>query len=257
MSDFSYGKGRISLAKIDPTTGLPGKYRYVGDVSALSLKLAVDKVEHVESNTGQNGLVKSFPIKNTATIDMTMHELDAENLSLTLYGTSNTTASGTVTAEVLESDLAAGDVVYLKNPGVSDVVITDSTGTPATLVEGTDYTVEEANFGRLRIINVGTYTQPFKAAYSYRGRKAVGMFTAGQSNYALRYEGYNLAENNRAEIVDLYKIAPDPLQELALIATGNDVAGMQVSGGVLQDTSKPLAGALGQYGAIAHVDFAA
>lgn len=253
MDNFLYGKGRVSLALIDPATGTPGKYRYLGDVSALSVKLSIDKVEHIESNTGKNGLAVSFPIKSAATVDMTMHQVDADNLAVALYGEKTSTAAGSATAETLETGLAAGDYTYLANPGVSSVVLTDSAGTPATLVEGTDYTVDDADFGRIKILNVGTYVQPFKAAYSYRSRNSVGMFTTGQQHYALKYEGVNLADNNLPVIVDLYKVAPEPLQELGLISTGNGVAGMQVSAGVLQDSSKPVNGALGQYGSIQQV----
>ncbi|MBX6190018.1 hypothetical protein ISD42_34030, partial [Pseudomonas aeruginosa] len=41
-----------------------------------------------------------------------------------------------------------------------------------------------------------------------------------------------------------------PLQELALISDGNTVAGMQISGGILLDTSKPDTGDLGRFGRI-------
>jgi hypothetical protein len=249
---YYYGQGRIFLAERDATTGIPGAYRWVGDVSAFSIKLAVEKVEHKESYSGQRALVRSFPIGKSATIDMTLHQVDTDNLSLTLNGTTTSTTSGTVSAETLPADLDVGQQVSLANPGVSSVVITDSTGTPLTLTAGTDYTVD-ADFGRITILNLGSYVQPFKAAYSYAARKAVGMFTTGQKNFALRYEGVNLAEGNAPVIADLYKLAPDPLAELALITTGNDVAGMQITGGVLLDSSKPVGGALGQFGSITQV----
>lgn len=252
-NEFSYGKGRISLAELDPNTGARGKWRYIGDVSAAGIKLSTEKVQHVESNTGQNGLAASFQIKKAAALDLTLHELNADNLALVTNGGTNTVAAGSATAEALDSDLVAGDYVYTLNQGISALVITDSAGTPATLVEGTDYELSDADFGRIKILNVGTYVQPFKAAYSYRARSEVGMFTAGQKHYALRYEGINLAYNNRPEVVDLYKIAPDVIQELSLIASGNDVAGAQVSSDILLDSSKSAAGALGQYGNIKHV----
>jgi hypothetical protein len=249
---YYYGQGRIYLAVRDAITGVPGEFRWVGDVSAFSIKLAVEKVEHKESYSGQRALVRSFPIGKSATIDMTLHQVDTDNLSLTLNGTTTSTSTGTVTAETLPEDLVVGSQVSLANPGVSSLVLTDSTGTPLTLVAGTDY-VLDADFGRVTILSLGSYVQPFKAAYSYASRKAVGMFTTGQQNFALRYEGVNLAEGNAPVIADLYKLAPDPLAELALITTGNDVAGMQITGGVLLDSNKPSSGALGQFGSITQV----
>lgn len=250
---YYYGQGRLSVAARDPATGAIGKWRWIGDVSALSVKLATEKVKHNESYSGQVAETRNFTTKKTATLDMTMHQIDPDNLSMALYGTTQTTASGTVTAEVIPAGLAAGDIFYLAKQGVSTVVITDSTVTPKTLVQGTDYVIEDAAFGRCRLINIGTFTQPFKAAYSNGATKAVGMFTAAQPILAVRYEGVNLAEGNAPVMVDLYKVATDPLQELSLISTGSDVAGMQVSGGILLDTSKPVTGTLGQFGAVTQI----
>lgn len=247
--NYYYGQGRISVANRDPSTGALGPWRWVGDVSALSFKMAVQKVQHNESYSGAVAETVNFPTKKTATLDMTLNQIDSDNLSLALFGTKQTIPTGTASAENLGT-LVAGQVFYLANPGVSALVITDSTGTPKTLVEGTDYTLDDANFGRCTLVDVGTFTMPLKAAYSYTARTAVGMFTARQPSVALRYEGINLAEGNAPVLVDLYKVNTDPLADLALITTGNDVAGMQVSGGVLLDTTKPASGALGQFGSI-------
>lgn len=250
-----YGQGGISLAEIDPATNALGPFVWVGDVSAFTTKYTTDDVTHKESNTGQKGLTDSFTVGVACDFDMTMHQISPANLARVLRSTVVNTTAGSATAESLGATVAAGDQVRLANPGVSDVVITDSTGTPQTLVEGTDYTVD-ANFGKVTILNIGTYVQPFKAAYSYKSRSAVGMFTVAQKKYALKYEGYNLAESNQPVIVDLYKVAPKILQELAWITTGNDVAGMPLSGSSLQDITKPATGSLGQYGSVTQVNAA-
>ncbi|MDR3444699.1 hypothetical protein [Dyella sp.] len=255
---YRYGQGRISIAYRDPVTGLPGKFKWVGDVSALSVKLSVAKVTHNESFTGQQAETASFPTKKTSTLDMTINQVDIDTLALALFGTPVTTAAGTVTGELLDATLVANDVFYLANPGVSEVVITDSTsGAAKTLVAGTDYSLDDANFGRCTLLNVTGFVMPLKAAYSYGARKAVGIFTAKQPNIALRYEGVNLANDGAPEMVDLYKVATDPLAELALISTGNDVEGMLITGGVLIDPSKPATGGLGQFGSITQISPAA
>ena len=46
---YYYGQGRVSIALRDAITGALGKWRWIGDVSALSIKLSVDKVQHSES----------------------------------------------------------------------------------------------------------------------------------------------------------------------------------------------------------------
>ncbi|MEX6732513.1 hypothetical protein AB2C47_32530 [Pseudomonas aeruginosa] len=76
------------------------------------------------------------------------------------------------------------------------------------------------------------------------------MFTAPQPTIALRYKGINLAEGGGRSSSSCSRFATDPLQELALISDGNTVAGMQISGGILLDTSKPDTGDLGRFGRI-------
>lgn len=250
--NFYYGKGRFSIAVRDPVTKVLGKYVWVGDVSALTIKPTVQMVQHKESYSGQTALTRNFPSEKAVQVDWTFAEFRPANLATALFGNNVSTASGTVTAESLGAALAVGDEVRLANPGVSSLVITDSAGTPATLVEGTDYTAD-LTFGRIDILNVGAYVQPFKAAYSYQKRTDTGLFTSAQPDIALLYEGINLAENNAGVIAELYKVAPSVLQELMLITTGTDTAGLQMTAGVLLDSSKPASGALGQFGRITQV----
>lgn len=247
---YYYGQGRISLAAI--IAGALGAFQWVGDVSAFSLKPTSDKVQHKESYSGQRGLVRSFPVGAALDIDLTLHQFDAANLARVLRSTMVSTTAGTATAEPLgTADTQVGDVLYLKNPGVSDVVVTDSTGTPKT-VDVADYDLD-ANFGRITVKNITGYVLPFKVDYSYKANSAAGMLTTGQQLFALKYEGYNLAEGNQPVIVDIYKLAPDIVSQLDLITSGNDVAPLQVTGAALLDSSKPSSAALGQFGAITQV----
>lgn len=254
MSDqFFYGQGRISLAERDAVTGVPGKFIYVGDVSLLTGKMTATQVKHVESNSGQRSLAASFTVEKAMTVDMTMHNLSAANLAIAMRGTVIETPSGTVTAESLGAAVAVGDQVFLANPGVSGLIITDSaSGSPATLQPGVDYNVD-VRFGRIDILKVGTYVQPFKAAYTYASREAVGIFTTAQKYYALRYEGVDLANGNAPVLVDYYKVAPGVLQELQHITSGTDVAGMAIAGDILLDDKKPATGPMGQFGSIVRV----
>lgn len=249
--DYYYGQGRLSAAIRDAVTGLPGKFMFLGDVSAFSVKLSADKITTNESFSGTMAETVSISSKKTATVDMTWKTLNPDNLAIALYGKKVVIPTGEVTDEALDATLAVNDTFYLANPGVSDLVISDSTaGAAKTLVEGTDYSLDDANFGRCTLLKTAGFTMPLKADYSYTARVAVGLMTNLQQNIALRYEGVNLANGNEPVMVDLYKVATDPLAELPLITTGNDVAGVQVTGGVLADPSKPNSAELGQIGSI-------
>lgn len=249
IEKYQYGQGRISLA---PWSALidPASYIWIGDADGFTMKPTSDKVKHKESNTGQKGVVRSFPLGAELDITINGYQFDAAAIARVMRGTVVNTALGTVTGESLGATRAVGDEIYLANPFVSSVVITDSaSGTAATLVKDTDYTVD-LDFGRVTILNVGAYTQPFKAAYSYAARNTVGVLKTGQQLYALRYDELNLAEGNEPRIALVHKLAPDLVQELQFISSGNDVSGLQLTGSALMDTSKQPSGDLGQFAAV-------
>ena len=85
-------------------------------------------------------------------------------------------------------------------------------------------------------------------SWSYAGGKQVNFLTQPQPLLEFRYEGLNLAENNAPVIIELYKLATDPLQELALITGGNALAGVQIACAVQIDGAKSATGPLGQFG---------
>jgi len=248
---YYYGQGKVKLAIINDD-GSFEPWRWVMDVSALAGALKEDTVSHRESYGGKKGKVREFGISPDMTLSATLHSLNSDNLALFTQGTATSTAAGTVTGETLADGLVVGDTVNLAQINVSDLVITDSAGTPVTL-DPANYNLE-ALYGSLEILSLPDSpapTQPFKAAYSYGASEQVSFLSkTKRPNVALRYEGVNLAEGGAPVVMELYKLSPGLLNELALITSGNDVAGMQVSLSALLDTSKSASGALGQYGRI-------
>lgn len=128
------------------------------------------------------------------------------------------------------------------------MVIKDSAATPATLVQDTDYEIASADHGTIKILNVGTYVQPFKADYTYAQVTHVNLFTQAQPQVWLRFEGLNSADANKPVLVELYKCAPNPLNELSLI--GEEIARMQLEGSALYDETKVGDSLLGQFGRV-------
>jgi len=127
------------------------------------------------------------------------------------------------------------------------VVLTDSTGTPVTLVKGTHYTVDE-DFGAITFLSVATLTAPIKAAYTYGAVTDVGIFTAPLPERFLRLEGINTADSNKPVLVELYRVAFSPLKNLGLIT--DDLNKFELEGSLLADSTKPYDATLGQYGRI-------
>jgi hypothetical protein len=245
--NYYYGQGKVFSAA-------PGvnKWAWWGDVSSLTFSAETDtKVRHKESYSGRKATVRSFDIGVTASLAMTIAQLDAAALARFLNGTVTDIAGGRVSAdEEFPAGLVVGDIVKLAHPKVSALVIVDSAGAPATLVAGTDYELT-AGSGSVEILSLGAYVQPFKAdAYTYAGYKRVALLNAVPATLMMRYEGVNLAEGNAPVIHEWYRVSTELLQDLALITDGDDTAGIEVNAEVLMDTSKLASDPQGQFGRI-------
>ena len=245
MAYFS-GQGRVYLAARD-AGGNPLALRWAGNVPDLKVSLNIETIEHKESYSGQRltdlQLIKGKDGEFTCTLE----EFSAENLALSLYGEAASATGGTVSAETFPTGIAAGETRLLANPFVSNVVITDSSGTPKTL-PASQYTVHE-NQGAITFNNItagGPYVQPFKAAYTYGARRSTAMFKSAQPEVWLRFDGINTADGNKPVILDLYRVAINPTKDFSLIS--DELQRFELSGRVLADTLKDADGPLGQFG---------
>jgi hypothetical protein len=243
---YYFGQGKV----FSRAYGVAGaKWRWWGDVSALTIASQVEKLTHLESYSGNRGIVRDIAISKAMTLNATLHQVDTSSLAEMLYGTATDITAGTVTNEDLGT-VAVGDIIKLDYGGVSSLVITDSTeGTPATIA-ASHYALD-ARFGSVEFTSLPSGpapTMPLKAAYSQAGGKQVNFLTQAQPIIELRFEGINLAEGNAPVILELYKVGTDPLQELALITEGNALAGVAVACSVQIDSAKPAGGSLGQFG---------
>jgi hypothetical protein len=247
METYLYGQGKVKLAL--RTGDELGPWIWIGDVSELTGTLAEETFDHQESYSGEKGRTRKINLGKTMNWSATLHELSTANLARFTNGTNTVTESGTVTSESLGT-VAAGDAFQLDHFNVSNLVITDSAGSPATIAASHyEYDV----YGNLEFITLPTSpapTMPLLAAYSYGAYNAVAFLNATRGEFALRYEGVNLAEGNAPILMELYKVSPGLLQTLGMITNGNQLAAAPVTFDALLDTSKVRAGALGQYGRI-------
>jgi hypothetical protein len=147
-----------------------------------------------------------------------------------------------------------GERYFLAHPKVASLVIQDSSATPATLVEGLDYTAD-VDFGAIQFLRLddgGTpavpYAAPLKASYAFGVTTGIGIFTQPLPERYLRLEGINTADGNARVLVELYRVAFDPLKEMSLIS--NEYNKFEMEGSLLADASKPIDATLGQFGRI-------
>ncbi len=249
MKDFSF-QGKVYLGT-RLAGGKPGELKWVGDAPKCEVTLQVDSEQRTESYSGNRLTSARLQKSKEATIALTLNWATPDNLALGLYGSMATVAGGSVTGELLPTDLQADSVVSLDHGDVSALVITDSDGTPAPLAAGTNYAIDSAKGGLVRIIDPTGFTQPFKAAYSYGGSVDVAMFTAQPPERYLLLDGVNTLDKSRV-IMRLYRVQFDPTSNLPLI---NDSFGqLELSGAVLFDSESAADAALGGFGKIQVID---
>lgn len=244
MSYFSF-QGKIYIAE-RLSTGKPGPLRWAFNVPNLQLKLSTSVKEHKESYSGFRLEDARMTTEQKCEVSMDLEEFDLNNLAMALYGEKNALTAGTVAAETLPT-VAVGDFVKLDQRSVSSVVVTDSAGTPAVLVEGTDYEITSADGGILKILSLGSYTQPFKAAYSYAAANQVPMFTQQPTNKYIVGDLINTVDSTRV-VVRLFQVRFDPLGQLDLI--GDDYNKLTLAGSCLADTVNGADDTLGYFGRI-------
>ena len=257
MSTYASFQGRVYLGKRD-TQGNPTEVRSPGNVAELKLSLKTDVLEHYESQTGQRTLDHRMVKQKSATVNLTIEEFTKENLSLALYGNYRVGAAGSVSNETLGGEAPmVGERYFLAHPKIDDLVVLDSSATPATLIEGLDYTAD-TDFGAvqfLRLNDGGTpavpYLAPLKASYTFGVTTEIGIFTQALPERFLRLEGINTADGNARVLVELYRVAFDPLKEISFIS--NEYNKFEMEGSLLADASKPIDATLGQFGRIVQI----
>lgn len=247
MSTYASFQGRVYLGKRD-LAGNPTEVRSPGNVAELKLSLKTDVLEHFESQTGQRSLDHRMVKQKSATVNLTIEEFTKENLALALYGNHVTGAGGSVTDEPVGGPLPiVGDRYFLAHPKVAALVLTDSAASPATLTAGTHYTAD-TDFGALQFLDITGFTPPFKASYTFGIATEIGIFTQALPERFLRLEGINTAQGNAKVLVELYRVAFDPLKEISFIS--DEYNKFELEGSLLADTTKPFDALLGQFGRI-------
>lgn len=233
-SYYYSGQGRLGIGSRNATTGELYDLLFVGNVTSLSLDIAVTKLEHKESMSGQRSVDLTIVQEKKATFKFTGESLTLSLLADGLFGTKSTIALGTATAEIHMA--RRGYAIPLLHPNVSSVVISTVTGATA-LVEDTDYTVDEG-FGTIYISPTSTVIdadpgETITIAYSYGAYDKLEAFTQGTPpERFLRFEGLNTI-NGDLRLIDIPRASLDPLTGMEFI--NEDVGKGEFNGNILPD----------------------
>lgn len=219
---------------------------WAGNVPTLSLKTSTETNDKTESFSGNRLQYGRLQKGKKATIDVTFDEWLPQNIALAIWASQLNVVGATVTGETFPNPLAANDYVNLDNPFASGLVITDSASTPAT-VPASKYKLESSNAGLIQLLDVGGYTQPFKAAYAYAARQSFTMFTTAPPERYLLLDGIN-TETQEPVLLRLYRCKFDPVADLSFI--NDDYGNFALTGSVLYDVVNAANANLGGFGRI-------
>lgn len=240
-------KGDLLVADRDAATGNPGAFTNVGEVPVFELDPSVEfKDNYSTSKDAPNEQDLHLAVQRSLSGNITLKEKTAANLELALHGTKSAVNSGTVTAQAFPAGVLVNETRLLpgNHPNVSSVVIVDSAVGPATLVAGTDYTVN-ADAGTVTFLNVTGFTQPFKASYSYAARTDVTLLSKSAKNKVFLLDGINLVDGKHERIL-LHNVSVEPASKI--MGKSDDVNTYEMKFVALKDKYKAVDSALGQFG---------
>jgi hypothetical protein len=241
------GRGIVYAAPVDATTGhITGGYVDLGEVENFAPGADIQTIEKRTSRNSSNGLVARIETQINSKLTLVLNEPNTDNLVYILRGDQYTQAASPITDENLRATgLVAGDYLYTKHPIGTWTSLKDSAGSPATLVENTDYEIVDADYGQIKLLNVSGDTQPYKANYTPQAYTGVRALMTDPLYYRIRIDGINLVDSTKF-IAEYYKVRLSPATEFPLI--GQDFAQYTLEGAALADSTKTSDSVLGSYG---------
>lgn len=248
--NYHSGKGKVAFA-VRADDGTYGPLSFTGNTPGLKFSLNITREDHIESESGENLQDGSFVKEKKADLTVTIDELSLDNAVRLFKGQLNTLAAATVTNQSLGTGRVVGDTIKLPHEVLSAFSLKDSAGSPATLVLGTDYTVD-LNFGFVTILNLGSYTQPFKANYTAAARKSVTFLSNSEQEYYLFFFGINKGNLDKKVQWELYRCQLDPSADNELI--GDTYAKFELKGKVLYDATRQSDPNFSRFGRTVFVD---
>lgn len=167
--EYTIGKGvvYIKLAS-DPAN----TWRDLGNCPDFKTTLEKEMLEHFSSRSGLKKKDRDLLIGQRVKWSCTLENVNKDNLELFLLSTSPTVIShtgGTVSSAESFDGVIAGRVLQVANPyNIYDVVVKDdSTPTPVTFIEDTDYEVDSAE-GYVRLLSTGAITSGKNIRITYK-----------------------------------------------------------------------------------------
>lgn len=240
-SDITYyyaGQGYLYVAE-RREDGTTKAYRNLGTISSLILKMRDNSVYHRSSRSA--GTPRDMMVSKGLDVDyeVAVENIVKENLALFTRGEFTPVGAGGIT-QYLEVEL--GGTLALSKIRVSGAVVTNQAGDVTYLVD-VNYTLNAEN-GSITIKpdqslaeNQLANGQIIAVSYSYAEQFVIDPFVYQVKEYALRFEGLNIAESQSPVVVEIHRASQRIVNQLVLLSGA--ATQLIVTGAVLQDIKKP------------------
>lgn len=216
-SYYYSGQGRLGIGDRNTTTGQLDNVVFVGNVTSLTLDIAIQKFEHKEAQSGDRSIDLTVVQEKNATFKFTSESLSLNMLALGLYGTQSAVAGATVAGET--HTVKKGYAIPLKHPKLTGApTVTKVAGSVVVAAANNwDY---DAGFGTIYILAGATDLIDGDAVtigYTYGGYDKNEAFTVQTPpERYLRFEGLNTVDGG-LRLLEVPRAAFDPLTGLEFI----------------------------------------
>lgn len=251
--DYSLGRGKLYVAKLDTSTGLPDGdgYRDVGNVPDFSISIDIEELLHQSSQAGLRVTDKRVVVSQTMNLSISLDELSSQNMALFFSGDTATVTNPAVAgfaANVISTSVVLGRWYDIVNAsGVRAVDLTPANVTirevsgPTVLVAGTDYTLD-AKMGRFFLLTGATGIAAGEsvdvAVAATAGAAAsldqVQALTKSSEQLVLKFVSENPANNDEQVEFQFHSATLSAEGDFALI--GDDWTVMQLTGVAQQES---------------------
>lgn len=245
-NQYKFGRGKLFIGVYSGDANRADR-RYIGNCPGFTLSVESEKYEHFSSTSGIQ--TKDLTVTKSVNFNaqITCDDMQAENLALSLAGTSGTLTqvATPVTNEAIvvqkgyhyQLGLVGSNDVGVRE--VSSVVVTNVAGN-TTYVLNTDYSLD-ADSGMIYIISGGAITNGQTIHVDYTpaagARTLIESGTSGAIDAELFFVSANAAGDDQSLRIPLCSIAPSG--ELPFI-TGDEIGQMTFDIGVsTKDSSTP------------------
>lgn len=262
---YVLGRGRILLAENDASTGLPGGYRHLGNAPAFATTVEIEEFTHRSSLSGFSEVDARAVTSREIGLSFSLDELSFDNLGLFFNGTTesitNPAVAG-VSATVITSSVTlgmwyqlltayngTGNPVSLDPDVVGYNLTLTETGTPTTLVEGTDYEVDPET-GFVFILSTATGIAAGEeldwavsaSASAPANIQRVKALESSNKYYTLQFISVNPLNSDEEIVYEFHRVSLSADGDMNLIQE-NDASVAQFSGTALKNSAIGSTGA--------------